>query len=225
MTAKLILTFNGKVLGEYPINQERTTIGRKPTNAIQVDNLAVSGEHAAILTILNDSFLEDLNSTNGTYVNGKRVKKHALKNGDVIGVGKHDIKYVNDMPTHDDAYEKTMIMRPPVAPKEETVESDDAGLAAQGAGGSKVVGGASLQILNGPRAGKTMELVQELTKLGKAGSQVAVITRRPHGYFLTHLEGDRPTLVNGEAIGTRVHELSDHDVIEIAGVKIEFYFT
>ena len=198
MTAKLILTFNGKVLGEYPINQERMTIGRKPINAIQVDNLAVSGEHAAILTILNDSFLEDLNSTNGTYVNGKRVKKHALKDGDIIGVGKHDIKYVNEMAGSDEAYEQTMIIRPPMAAKEVTVEGDDARLVVPpAAAGGKAVGSARLQVLNGPKAGKTMDLVHELTKLGKAGSQVAVITRRPHGYFLTHLEGNRPTLVNG----------------------------
>ena len=84
MSAKLVLSLNASVLGEYGLEKERITIGRKPDNDIQVDNLAVSGQHAAIITILNDSFLEDLDSTNGTFVNGKLIKKHALKNGDVI---------------------------------------------------------------------------------------------------------------------------------------------
>ena len=87
MPAKLVLSLNASVLGEYTLDKERITIGRKPENDIQIDNLAVSGQHAAIITILNDSFLEDLDSTNGTFVNGKLIKKHALKNGDVVSIG------------------------------------------------------------------------------------------------------------------------------------------
>ena len=102
MPAKLILSLNNSVLGEFPLDKERIIVGRKPENDIQVDNLAVSGQHAAIITILNDSFLEDLDSTNGTFVNGKLVKKHALKHGDVITIGKHELKYVNDEATTDD---------------------------------------------------------------------------------------------------------------------------
>ncbi len=113
MPAKLILSLNNSVLGEFPLDKERIILGRKAENDIQVDNLAVSGQHAAIITILNDSFLEDLDSTNGTYVNGKLVKKHALKNGDVITIGKHELKYVNDEASdEDDEFEKTMIIRP-----------------------------------------------------------------------------------------------------------------
>ena len=96
MAGSLVLTLNQSVLGEFSLEKERLLIGRKPENDIQVDNLAVSGQHAAIITILNDSFLEDLDSTNGTFVNGKLVKKHALKHGDVITIGKHELKYVND---------------------------------------------------------------------------------------------------------------------------------
>src|SRR5690348_8813543 len=124
--AKLILSVDGQVLKEYTLSKERTLIGRKPHNDIQIDNLAVSGEHAAIITILNDSFIEDLGSTNGTMVNGKPVKKHFLQNNDVVEIGKHKLKYFNDAPTAATAadFEKTMIIRnpakaapPPVADK------------------------------------------------------------------------------------------------------------
>ena len=85
--AKLILSVDGQVLKEYQLSKERTLIGRKPHNDIQIDNLAVSGEHAAIITILNDSFIEDLGSTNGTMVNGQRVSAVALNPGDMIQLG------------------------------------------------------------------------------------------------------------------------------------------
>src|SRR5229473_2149364 len=113
--AKLILSVDGQVLKEYALSKERTLIGRKPHNDIQIDNLAVSGEHAAIITILNDSFIEDLGSTNGTMVNGKPVKKHFLQNNDVVEIGKHKLKYFNDAPTAATAadFEKTMIIRNP----------------------------------------------------------------------------------------------------------------
>jgi hypothetical protein len=106
--AKLILSLNGAIQGEYQLNKERMTIGRKPDNDIQIDDLEVSGEHALITTTLDDSFLEDLGSTNGTYVNGKLIKKHekhALRNGDVVGLGKHEIKY---HVTADEDFEKTI---------------------------------------------------------------------------------------------------------------------
>ena len=111
--AKLVLSLNGAVQGEFELDQERFTIGRKPENDIQIDNLAVSGKHSMIITILDDSFLEDLGSTNGTYVNGKLVKKHALKDGDVIAIGKHELKYLNENASDDeDEFEKTMIIKP-----------------------------------------------------------------------------------------------------------------
>src|SRR6186713_72042 len=132
--AKLILSVDGQVLKEHQLTKERTLIGRKAHNDIQIDNLAVSGEHAAIITILNDSFIEDLGSTNGTMVNGKPVKKHFLQNNDVVEIGKHKLKYFNDAPAQASAadFEKTMIIRnptkaaPPPAPKAE------AGAAAMG---------------------------------------------------------------------------------------------
>src|SRR5437660_12846381 len=114
--AKLILSMDGLVLKEIPLTKERTTIGRKPHNDIQIDNLAVSGEHAVIVTILNDSFLEDLGSTNGTIVNGNPIKKHFLQNNDVIELGKYKLKFVGEAApaaTGEKAdFEKTMVLRP-----------------------------------------------------------------------------------------------------------------
>lgn len=228
MPGSLVLTLNQSVLGDFSLDKERLLIGRKPENDIQVDNLAVSGQHAAIITILNDSFLEDLDSTNGTFVNGKLVKKHALKHGDVITIGKHELKYVNDEATTDDQdFEKTMIIRPGMASHaaaaakaEETAPPPPAGTSSQMANGDMPLG--KIQVLSGPGAGKELELKKALITLGRPGVQVAVITRRPQGYFITHVEGKHP-LVNGDTIGAQAHALKDHDVVELAGVKMEFF--
>jgi pSer/pThr/pTyr-binding forkhead associated (FHA) protein len=234
--AKLVLSMNGAVQGEYELNQERLTIGRKPDNDIQIDNLAVSGKHCLIITILDDSFLEDLGSTNGTYVNGKLVKKHALKDGDVIAIGKHELKYVNENATaDDDEFEKTMIIKPGSASAAVAAAqaAEKAGAAAAPAAPKASVAAASsgmplgrLTVLNGPIAGKELELTKALVTLGKPGTQVAVISRRPQGYFLTHIESDgdgkRYPVVNGEAIGPKAYQLKNNDLIELAGIKMEF---
>jgi predicted component of type VI protein secretion system len=230
--AKLVLSMNGVVQGEYELNQERLTIGRKPDNDIPIDNLAVSGKHALIITILDDSFLEDLGSTNGSYVNGKLVKKHALKDGDVVAIGKHELKYINEHATaDDDDFEKTMIIKPGSASAavaaaqaaEKAVESAAPAAPAAAGGGMPL---ARLTVLNGPIAGKELELTKALITLGKPGTQVAVISRRPQGYFLTHIESDgdgkRYPVVNGEAIGAKAYQLKDSDLIELAGIKMEF---
>ncbi len=244
--AKLVLSLNGAVQGEFILNKERMSIGRKPDNDIQIDNLAVSGKHALIITILDDSFLEDLGSTNGTYVNGKLIKKHALRDGDVVGVGKHELKYVNEHATADDEeFERTMIIRPgtasaAVAAAQAAESAGAAGhLSATKSGANEVAnikpadGRVSsgmplgkLHVLNGPIAGKELELTKALITLGKPGVQVAVISRRPQGYFLTHIEGDGTNanypIVNGSAIGAHAYNMNSGDIIELAGVKMEF---
>ncbi len=246
--AKLILSMDNLVLKEIPLNKERTTLGRKASNDIQIDNLAISGEHAVIVTILNDSFLEDLNSTNGTFVNGQQIKKHFLQNNDVIELGKYRLKYVNETPVQASQadFDKTMVLRPdmmrkaaeqagakpPEAARAPMMPSADMSppiaavapkpVSAPEAAPTVLLG--AIQVLNGSNAGKTLELVKSLTTLGKPGVQVAVIARRPHGYFLTHVEGAKFPSVNGVAIDTQAHELNDHDVIELAGVKMEFFF-
>lgn len=267
--AKLILTLDGVMLKEYTLTKERTTIGRKAHNDIPIDNLAVSGEHAAIVTILNDSFLEDLGSTNGTLVNGQPIKKHFLQNGDVIEIGKYKLKYVNEAVSTTTAadFEKTMVLRappkPPAAPNLGDTQTDLAtdtsvkkalsdtqinaqlgstttgglGPAARAAMSTQgpatitpaapaAAGGAQgvIQILSGPNAGKELPLTKALTTLGKPGVQVAVIAKRPQGYFITHVEGASFPIVNGKALESQANQLNDHDVIELAGVKMEFFF-
>jgi pSer/pThr/pTyr-binding forkhead associated (FHA) protein len=280
--AKLILSMDGLVLKEIPLSKERTTIGRKPHNDIQIDNLAVSGEHAVIVTILNDCFLEDLGSTNGTLVNGNPVKKHFLQNNDVVELGKYRLKFVGEAPvpaaTAEKAdFEKTMVLRPAAmkaAAEQARAMGAGAAEAARASAAQQVAAGAAaagtverearpapapisatattpapfaaqapapvpapaappaaksphplgaIQILSGANAGKELELAKPLTTLGKPGVQVAVLTRRPQGYFITHVEGANPPVVNGQAIGTAPHALKDHDVVELAGVKMEFF--
>jgi len=254
--AKLILSVDGTVINEFALNKERITVGRKPHNEVQVDNLAVSGEHAAIITILNDSFIEDLNSTNGTLVNGKPVKKHFLQHNDVIEIGKHKLKYFNDKPaaaeTND--FEKTMIIRKPAAAAAPPPPPPMPAFAPAPAVAGKLgdthtnikaleqapqpspaapppmmgakVGGrdGAIQVLSGGAAGRSMDLVKNLTTIGKPGTQVAVITRRPTGYFITHVEGVKFPTLNGVTLGGQAQQLNDHDLIEIAGVKMEFFF-
>ena len=110
--ARLILSLDNQVLAEYNMSKERYTVGRLPDNDVRIDNPAVSGHHSLIINILNDSFLEDLNSTNGTYVNGKLIKKHALQHGDVITIGHHQLRYSDEQSndTDQDEFEKTMVI-------------------------------------------------------------------------------------------------------------------
>ena len=253
--AKMILSMDGLVLKEIPLTKERMTIGRKAHNDIQIDNLAISGEHAAVVTILNDSFLEDLNSTNGTLVNGQPIKKHFLKNNDVVELGKYKLKYIAEQaaPVADAGdFEKTMVLRPNMvrpapapeaaapaavpaasaapaaAPAPKAFGDTQAGIPAQPAAAPAPATGAApvaaaIQILNGANAGHELELTKTLTTLGKPGVQVAVIAKRPHGFFVTHVEGAQFPIVNGKTLDAQAHQLSDHDVVEIAGIKMEFF--
>jgi hypothetical protein len=241
--AKLILSMDGLVLKEIPLTKERTSVGRKPHNDIQIDNLAISGEHAVIVMILNDAFLEDLNSTNGTYVNGQPVKKHVLKDNDVVELGKYRLKFLKDAPDFSagSTFEKAFIPAPDASPlgasprahtdtmvgfAAEATLTDASSTAgwknAADAPANEAMG--VVQVLSGRNVGRELELSKSLTTLGKPGVQVAVITRRPHGYFITHVEGDSFPILNGKQLDAQAHLLGDHDVIEIAGVKMEFYF-
>ncbi len=230
---QLVLSFNGKILGEYPLNKERITIGRHPDNDIHIDNLSVSSHHALVLTILNDSFLEDLDSTNGTLVNAKPVKKHALKDGDVVTIGKHELRFINEQQSQESDFEKTVIIRPSAAGGGDTVSMDSVAKAVdEGFKGedAKVdtdakLPLAKLQILNGPYSGKEMQLTKALTTVGKPNTQVAAISRRPQGYFIVHVEGASKAypVVNGESIGQQARQLKDNDTIELAGTKMGFF--
>ena len=232
--AKLVLSFNGDIVKEYELDKEVLTIGRKPDNDIHIDNLAVSGNHAKILTILNDSFVEDLDSTNGTFIGDNKITKHALQNGETIVIGKHELKYVNENAAGDEGeFEKTMIIRPDAEGMPETEEADKdieksigkiaADLATAGST-TNGPGAAKLQLISGTNAGKELQLTKILTTLGRPGVQVAAITRRPAGYFLIVVDAGKDNkmpLVNDTAI-EKQHPLESGDIIEVAGVKMSF---
>jgi hypothetical protein len=246
--AKLILSLDGSVIRELPLDKERITIGRKVQNDIQIENLAVSSEHACIVTILNDSFLEDLGSTNGTLVNGNPIKKHILQNNDLVEIGKYKLKFVNDGPvaaqTTVEDFERTMVLRaptaaqrpapppppqpaasvaaPPLTPIPAPIATPSPAVASTPA--PAAVQQAFIQLMSGPGVGKELPLTKSLTTLGKPGVQVAVITKRPQGYFITHVEGANFPVLNGRTLDNHAHALGDHDLIEIAGVKMEFFF-
>jgi hypothetical protein len=238
--AKLILSLDNAHISEYPLNKARTSIGRRPVNDIHLDNLAVSGDHAQIVKVGNDYYVEDLESTNGTLVNDEPAKKHLLQNGDVIEFGKFQLKYINDATSGSSAientapsFEKTMMIRPSPARSGKTkpitaseVQSSEKVSAVNPVPPPvilDVVG--RIQVLNGTSSGRELVLNKALTTLGKTGVQVAVITKRPHGYFITHVEGKVLPIVNGTSAGLQAFALNDHDVIELAGVKMEFYLT
>lgn len=221
--ARLILSLEGQVLAEYNMNKERYTVGRLPDNDIRIDNPAVSGHHSLIINILNDSFLEDLSSTNGTYVNGKLIKKHALQHGDTITVGLHQLRFVEDEENAQEEFEKTMVIQPGQRPVPRNVEPQPALPA-----GATLQIEAKLQVLSGAFAGRELKLTKTLTTLGRTGVQVAAITRRAEGYYLVHVEsaaeGDYP-LLNGVSVGPTARKLADNDVIQLAGVKMGFFDT
>ena len=246
--ARLVLSLDSQVMAEYNMNKERYTIGWLPDNDIRIDNAAVSGHHSLIINILNDSFLEDLNSTNGTYVNGKLIKKHALQHGDVITVGHHQLRFVEDDEQQDD-FEKTMVIQPSARPVEKLRtavnqsqvidgEPTHAPVAAATAAtshpsksraavdGAAALKKAKLQVLSGAFAGRELEITKALTTLGRPGVQVAAITRRGEGYYIVHVDSgkvDDFPLVNGSPIGAQATKLSDNDVIQLAGVKMGFF--
>jgi pSer/pThr/pTyr-binding forkhead associated (FHA) protein len=231
--ARLILSLDGQVLAEYTMNKERYTVGRLPDNDIRIDNPAVSGHHSLIINILNDSFLEDLNSTNGTYVNGKLIKKHALQHGDVLTVGHHQLRFVDSQSgeTEPDEFERTMVITPGSAMAAQAAQrASDVGQPRRAAADATptpvALMKAKLQVLSGAFAGRELELNKALTTLGRPGVQVAAITRRADGYFIVHVDGGADEmfpLVNGVAIGQQARRLEDNDVIQLAGVKMGFF--
>ena len=220
--ARLILSLDGQTLAEYNMTKERYTVGRLADNDIRIDNAAVSGHHSLIINILNDSFLEDLNSTNGTYVNGKLIKKHALQHDDVITVGHHQLRFVEERLDQEpeDEFEKTMVIEPSAKVEQHVAEvtaaaSPPAPAVAATAGAPAAAAAAAaepvrhietrvdedpvvslplarLQVLSGTFAGRELELTKALTTLGRPGVQVAAITRRAEGYYVVHVESGKP---------------------------------
>ena len=217
---KMIVSIDGVVIKEVQLTKDRTSLGRRPYNDIVIDNLAVSGEHAVLQMSGNEVHLEDLNSTNGTYVNGKAVKKQLLLNNDTVEIGKYKIKYINEVAEAE--FEKTMVI------KSGSLAALAAAPAAQpmaAAPAASVVGSsvnAAIKVMSGAAAGREVPLVKVVTTIGKPGVAVAAVTKRPHGFVIAHVEGaNRPSL-NGAPIGADPVALKDGDLLELAGTQMQF---
>ncbi len=206
---KLVVSLDNVVIKEVQITKDRTTLGRRPYNDIVIDNLAVSGEHAVLLAVGNEVYIEDLNSTNGTYINGKAIKKQLLAHNDTVEIGKYRIRYQTEEAAD---YEKTMVLRPGAF------------------GGAQAVVPpptvsqlpASIKVLNGGAAGREVLLTKVVTTVGKPGTQVASIAKRPTGYVLAHVEGESRPSINGVRLSDDVMQLKNGDVIELAGTQMQF---
>jgi pSer/pThr/pTyr-binding forkhead associated (FHA) protein len=207
---KMIVSIDGVVIKEVQLTKDRTTLGRRPYNDIVIDNLAVSGEHAVMQMSGMDVFLEDLNSTNGTYVNGKAIKKQQLQNGDSVEIGKYKIKFVHDGAGSD--HEKTRVINSGAV----------VGAAAAASPAAAPMGNAAIRVMSGAAAGREVPLITVVTTIGKPGVAVAAITRRPHGYVVALVEGAIKPTVNGSAIGTDAVNLRNGDLIELAGTQMQF---
>lgn len=204
---KMIVSIDGVVIKEVQLTKDRTTLGRRPYNDIVIDNLAVSGEHAVLQMSGADVFLEDLNSTNGTYVNGKAIKKQQLQGGDTVEIGKYKIKFVNDAA---DSYEKT------------TVISGGAVVPSAAEPVATNLGPAAIKVISGSAAGREVALTKVVTTIGKPGVAVAAITRRPHGYVVAMVEGTVKPTVNGMPLSTDGIDLHHGDLLELAGTQMQF---
>jgi len=212
---KLVVSLDGVVIKEVQITKDKTTLGRRPYNDIVIDNLAVSGEHAVLQMVGNDVFIEDLNSTNGTYINGKAIKKQLLADNDTVEIGKYKIKFLlND----GGDYEKTMILKPGFTPPGMGTGSSFGALG----GGAAPVGPATIKVLTGAAAGREVALTKVVTTLGKPGVQVASITKRPTGYVFAHVEGSQRPSVNGIPLTGESIALRSGDLIELAGTQMQF---
>ncbi|MDE2369828.1 MAG: FHA domain-containing protein [Burkholderiales bacterium] len=227
---KLVVSLDGVVIKEVQLTKDKTTLGRRPYNDIVIDNLAVSGEHAVLQMVGADVFIEDLNSTNGTYINGKAIKKQLLTHNDTVEIGKYKIKYLVD---DSNDYEKTMIMRPgataPGTGAIHTAQPTHAGMAAThsdfaGLGATPVSQPASIKVLNGAAAGREVTLTKVVTTVGKPGVQVASITKRPNGYAFAHVEGAQRPSINGVPLVGDSVPLRNGDVIELAGTQMQFIY-
>ena len=211
---RMIVSIDGVVIKEVQLTKERTTLGRRPYNDIVIDNLAVSGEHAAIHMMPDGVEIEDLGSTNGTYVNAKAVKRQELRNGDTIEVGKYKIRFLQDADAQN--FEKTMVFKPGMAPALNAA-ARPGGVVAPPAPMNAVI-----RVLSGAAAGREVALHKVVTTIGKPGVAVASITKRIQGFVLAHVEGPDMPLLNGVSIGSSPVPLKSGDKLKLAGTEMQF---
>ena len=220
---KMIVSIDGVVIKEVEISQERTTLGRRPYNDIVIDNLAVSGEHAVVHLHAPSGIVEveDIGSTNGTYVNGKAVQRQALRNGDTIEIGKYKVRFLSEEEGHN--YEKTMVFKPGmVPPPRAAAAAAHVPLPPVASPLPPATPMAAIRVLSAAAAGREVLLTKVVTTIGKPGVAVASITRRHHGFVLAHVEGPEMPALNGSAIGGEPVQLKNGDHLELAGTTMQF---
>lgn len=208
---RLVVSIDGVVIKETALVKEHTAVGRRPYNDIVIDHLAVSGEHAVFHLVGGEVEVEDLNSTNGTYVNGKPIKRQPLRNGDLVEVGKYKIRFLNEVEGAE-GFEKTMLFKPGALPVQKPAAHAPA----------PVVLSAAVRVLSGPAAGREVALLKVVTTIGKPGVAVASITKRAHGFVLAHVDGEDLPILNGTALGAEPVVLRNGDRISLAGTEMEF---
>lgn len=221
--AKLIIKFNDVVIDQIVLKQGDMNIGRRPGSDILLDNLAVSGNHATIFTIGEDSFIQDLNSTNGTFVNNKKIGKHHLENGDVVTIGSHSITYLNENAAKSAPnFAKTVIIS---SQKQEDIMAQvaKASAAPVAAREPETPKQGSLFILSGSNNGKRIDITMGTTNLGRAGKRAGVIVRNGARYLLMPGDDGQTPRLNGVKVGASGEELKNGDMIEIADARMQFY--
>lgn len=219
--AKLVLSSGGNVLNQYFIGEETLRIGRGPGNEIVIDDPAISREQARIIAVGNDHIVEDLGSSNGTHLNGTPVTRKILQHRDVMEFGSFSLCYLNSKTAADIDFERTMAIAALARPGDSITDDGTALPAARRATVRWPAG--RVQRLTGPDAGHTVALDRVVTLFGDPGERTLVITRRPHGYFVTLVEG-RPgaATLNGQAIGAEAMPLRPGDQLKIGDEQLEF---
>ncbi len=221
--AKLIIKFNDVVIDQIVLKQGDMHIGRQPGSDILLDNIAVSGTHASVFSVGEDSFIQDFNSTNGTFINNKRVTKHHLRNGDMVVIGSHTLIYVNEsaVKTVPDLA-KTRIMGHDQTEAMPGVATHDTAVAEPPVRVRTRSG--AIFILTGASSGKRIDLVKATTNLGRAGKRAGAINRNHDGsYVLTAGGAEVAPKLNGLVVGADGRQLRNGDIIEVAGARMQFY--
>lgn len=224
--AKLVLSTDGTVMFQCFLDTERLQIGRLPTNQVVIDDPGVGAAHAVIVPVGNDHILENLHNVTGTIVNGTRVERHILQHGDVIEFGPYNLRYLNPRVSMETSLDRTMIitgLKPQTILAPHDAPPTPESLRVPSARPTRFHAAMGrLVVRAGPRARSIVDLDRVVTLVGTQGAQLAVVTRRPHGYFLTHVEGSKPPKVNGRRIARDARQLRDGDDIEVGGETMRF---
>jgi len=223
--AKLIVSQNGEVIENRFLNESSFTIGSLPDNDLCLTVQGVSRSHACITSVGNDDILEDLGSTNGTLVNGQPIARYILQNDDVIEIADIQIRYRNHKAIDGPSFDRTMIIQASALAGDAPAQPVGAYALATAKKERRFRAGASMGLIrafDGSGPSKEIELSRVLHTFGVPGKQVAVINARPHGYFITHVEGKKPARVNGKSIGLQPQPLTPNDVIEVGDEKLLF---